>query len=144
MSNDLVAFVHARIEDDENAARAALIMDNGNWYVERDGPSHGTSVRTWGTVHSSSTQLDIAVHIARHDPARVLDEVEVKRRIINRHREALTTAARFQADYENSQAIELLKLAHEWDNIAGLLKGPVLDIASVFSGHPDYRPECRP
>jgi hypothetical protein len=76
MTADLVAFLRAQLDADEQAARAAANLqvdpENG-WGID------GRAV----TPHIAVVHEDQARrHITRHDPARVLAEVEAKRRII--------------------------------------------------------------
>lgn len=60
MTEDLVAFVNARLDEDEELARSAQY----NWIVVAEPELSGNK------------------HIVRHDPARVLRGVEAKRRIL--------------------------------------------------------------
>ena len=82
MSSDLIAFLNARIEEDEQAARAAT---PGPW-AALDGGVMSIDDESW-PVTSTETDRERGdrVHIARHDPARVLADVETKRRIIEEH-----------------------------------------------------------
>jgi hypothetical protein len=98
---DLVAFLHAQLDADEQAARAAT---PARWYVHSAIQWKGWQV-TWisdspeadgfnqpdtaeyvigydGGPPVGMVGLADAVHIARHGPARVLADVEAKRRII--------------------------------------------------------------
>src|SRR6266576_4463664 len=81
--SDLVAFLRARVDEDEAAARLAA-REGGTW--TQDDP-----VRFPGAISSLGGQVvydegapdeNQAPHIARHDPARVLREVEAKRAIL--------------------------------------------------------------
>lgn len=93
MTNDMIAFLRARLDEDADTARQAHKHGVGRWhsgihpdYVEEWGISgdgvvddnHQTVVYDEG--YPSKEQSE---HIARHDPARVLAEVETKRAIIN-------------------------------------------------------------
>jgi hypothetical protein len=74
MSRDLVAFLHARLDEEADLARRCDGDGCGEW------AAHGH------TVDFCQGQLS-GFHptIARHDPARVLREVEAKRRVLSRH-----------------------------------------------------------
>jgi len=72
-NSDLVTFLRARADEDEAAAVAA--RDGGTW-----GAAHDFVVDDLCGVGELA-----AAHIARHDPARVLREVEAKRRIVKLH-----------------------------------------------------------
>ncbi|MFE9855563.1 DUF6221 family protein [Streptomyces sp. NPDC005780] len=81
MTDDLVQFIRARLDEDERAAQRA---DPGSWTLRTLGRHDLAAVKT----ESGLMQLDgsrataNAVHIARHDPARVLREVEAKRLLL--------------------------------------------------------------
>ncbi|MFD3917325.1 DUF6221 family protein [Streptomyces sp. NPDC058603] len=87
--DDLVAFLRARYDEDAALATEAEQEATGRWmaretdwnddtFVEdSDGSQILPTVRTRGV-----TQYQ---HIARHDPARVLAEVEAKRQITDEH-----------------------------------------------------------
>jgi hypothetical protein len=62
MSSDLVAFLRARLDEDEQVAVAAG--------------------RKWSGIRVESYSEREPEHVARHDPARVLAEVVAKRRIV--------------------------------------------------------------
>lgn len=93
MSDDLIAWLRAQLDEDERAANAATWTEdpNGNaWRVvppkahyERlivaDGFDDGVVLVT----PENGEPEAIAEHIARHNPARVLVEVEAKRRILS-------------------------------------------------------------
>jgi hypothetical protein len=87
----LADFLLARIAEDEAAARAAHTSGDGvevggSWHVDIGFVRGG--VRDWSLFEAdefdASTSEEIAAHIARHDPARVLAECEAKRRIVER------------------------------------------------------------
>ncbi|WP_432091049.1 DUF6221 family protein [Streptomyces sp. NRRL F-5630] len=78
MTAGLIAFLRARLDEDEAAARAAK---PGPWSAD-GGAVYGIHP-TDGVVDYSES----AAHIARHDPARVLAEVEVKRALLELHHE---------------------------------------------------------
>jgi hypothetical protein len=83
---DLIAFLSARLDEDEQAARDA---ESASWSTGvPDGPIGGLlTVRrdyapamqdyVTGSIHDEN-----AIHIARHDPARVLREVAAKRAVL--------------------------------------------------------------
>jgi Family of unknown function (DUF6221) len=94
----LVAFLNARLDEDEAAANEAT---PGSWYSFNSG--HGddwyVASRNYGQVstgmHAEMENVEIlmierdhrdADFIARWDPARVLREVDAKRRILAEHR----------------------------------------------------------
>jgi hypothetical protein len=133
--DDLIAFVKARLDEDEAAAKAA---HPGPWILEEEvggfGPvawisvpfGHGmpnaksglTSFAPLGTQDAETMR-----HIARHDPARVLREVEAKRAILAAYAEA--------DDIGESEATAAL-----WTVMCAFAK--------VWDDHPDYAPDLCP
>ena len=130
---DLVEFLRARLDEDEQTATAATSATFGEdptWTSKDD----GTGEQTHGYVMADHTAicghdgddvlLPVADHIARHDPARVLREVEAKRQLLTRyevHRDAAFP------DYEGGYASAM-------DDALAIL-------AAVHSDHPDYQQE---
>ncbi|MFD8010836.1 DUF6221 family protein [Streptomyces sp. NPDC058955] len=79
MNENLAKFIEARLDEEAALARRC------------DGDGCGEWSATGHTVDFCQTDLPgfhptIARHVALHDPARVLREIEAKRRILNRHR----------------------------------------------------------
>lgn len=79
----ITEFLNARLDEDEAVARASVI-DASRWSVFAVDKYFGQVDSDDGAV-ASSVDLKDAEHIARHDPARVLAEVEAKRKIIAFH-----------------------------------------------------------
>jgi hypothetical protein len=84
---DPIAWLNAQLDADERHA-LKVPEDERHWYVniegdimpaDAGGPAY-IAVRPWGGGIG-----DPAEHIARHDPARVLAEVEAQRRQIREH-----------------------------------------------------------
>ncbi|MFF8459107.1 DUF6221 family protein [Streptomyces albidoflavus] len=132
--NDLITFLNARIDEDEKAARGAT-PGPWEWRGEYDEPWQPAS-DGWldytgeyiaapggkGTLFGPGmTPHADAIHIARHDPARVLAEVEAKRSMIGR--------------------ISNHALIMGQDEVHGSL---LRSLALPYSDHPDYRDEWRP
>jgi len=141
---DLVAFLRARLDEDEQRARLAT---PGPWRHDADkhhhiigtaifeeavfaGPPGVAAICIAGTGETDDLQsMRDATHIARHDPARVLAEVDAKRRIIDSCSHYLS----WQPPVPPKQ-IQSWALAH----------GTLHLLALPYSSHPDYRPEWRP
>ncbi|MEV6580249.1 DUF6221 family protein [Streptomyces sp. NPDC051582] len=105
MSAALLAFLHARLAEDEAHARAASCGPSGDdhWSLDewfgREEPhsliaagnaNHPTFL---GHFTADPVPTAQAAHIARHDPARVLAEVEAKRQLLD----------------------DILRAGHEWN-----------------------------
>ncbi|MGW4972629.1 DUF6221 family protein [Streptomyces albidoflavus] len=132
MTADLIAFLQARLEHDEAVAREAT---PGPWRNTPTARHHDTAsgrseeavfgrnairVATTGEPAGRHNLVN-AEHIARHDPARVLAEVEAKRSMIGR--------------------ISNHALIMGQDEVHGSL---LRSLALPYSDHPDYRDEWRP
>ncbi|MFD5564515.1 DUF6221 family protein [Kitasatospora griseola] len=143
---DLVAFLRARLDEDEQTAREAHAIDPAPWYEDveyddrtnqRDGRYGSGLVRAddnvalWDRKQSSTLSMTAptAVHVARHDPARVLAEVAAKRRILD--------------DLAAAQGLEE-KDPWEAEDRLGALERAVSFLALPYADHPDYRPEWAP
>jgi hypothetical protein len=79
MTGDLVAFLRARLDEDEQAARHAFgdHNDDGPEWTEVSSGALSTGSELHGIGDSAITR-----HMERWDPKRVLAEVAAKRRIV--------------------------------------------------------------
>ncbi|WP_327322575.1 DUF6221 family protein [Streptomyces sp. NBC_01210] len=119
MTDSLVAFIHARLDEDMNLALDCIVED-GRWRAERTSLvlDTGAEIR----VH-----LAIADHMARHDPARVIRRVEAHRAIVDAYTEATGPGTDTQGSFVSDRATGL--------SIA------VKQMAAEHSDHPDYEAE---
>jgi hypothetical protein len=116
--SDLIAFWAARLDEDEADASEAAENDGPDWQLW-DGRNGGVGAH--GMDPACDLYADVGPHVARHDPARGLREVEADRRL-------LAEAESLAGDIGWDDAIMLaVKLR-----------------VSAWSDHPDYRAEeCR-
>lgn len=132
MSDDLVDFLRARYDEEAELAQAA------------DGDQIEATDSLWGTKyltlrgdhddrHTTELPAALANHIARHDPARVLAEVEAKREML---READSFCAEYYADMDDDSSA--YQRAACWRETNARL------LALPYANHPDYRDEWRP
>jgi hypothetical protein len=119
--NDLIAFLAARLDEDEAAAKA--VQDNsepwpGQW--EADGNyalrTHNGWVLAGAVTPGGEFRPGVLAHLARYDPARVLREVGAKRAIL----------AAYQDSAEGSIVRDVLGFA-------------VITYAAIWDSHPGYR-----
>lgn len=132
--SDLVEFLRARTDEDEASARQVASDYGDQWTSEGDDRVRG-SLEYVDVLDGPGSPTE---YIARHDPKRVLAEVEAKRRIISMHAESdfphnpddgpgdYSWTARCDGCYETAPCTTLRLLA------------------SVYADHPDYRPEWAP
>jgi len=76
----------------------------------------------------------VGAHIIRHDPARVLREVEAKRAVLAQY-ESAREQVRHPVSAENRAAARVAQ---------GELEDVLRLLAAVYADHPDYREEWRP
>ncbi|MFE7485490.1 DUF6221 family protein [Streptomyces sp. NPDC057552] len=134
MTDTLVAFLKARLDDDERAATApaSAVWASPEWRFTEgdDGPFVDL-----GTTHlTEESGLNVAEleHIAHHAPARILREVAAKRQLIN--------------DYEESAADLDAQDAPDRDWVGRLdgLEAALRHLATAYADHPDHLEEWRP
>lgn len=147
MTDDIVAFITARLDEDERLARA--VEDNsapwvGQWKV--DGEHALRTYNDWvlASHFPEPFRPGFLTHVARHDPARVLRGVEAKRQILNK-----VAAWQHQRLYddtdENAGPYSCSRDGHTCE--CGVLEQQ-LDVlrptASEWSTHESYREEWKP
>lgn len=151
---DIVEFLRARLDEDEAAAKAArgddgrighsfeVREDWGRWallcrYGSLDVVDEDGNQVTFDQEGLSDSVASPAIgeHIARHDPARVLREVEAKRLIVKQAEEA--TGLDMQIDGE-------FRVGGR-DEVAEPYCGDVIlrALASVYADHEDFQSEWR-
>lgn len=130
--DDLTAFLIAGLDEDEQFAVNAAGDSEGTY---ADWSTSATGVVDVVDDLIPTNDSDIAIHIARHDPARVLRDVEAKRRILERYEQVYQNHRAHRDDLALSGAF----LA---------LHGVVQALAHVYTGHetsradhPEYRSE---
>lgn len=137
---DIVGFLRARLDEDEAVARATIHDGkSGEWEFDYsvEETSGGALVPFYEIEFDSVAPAldsqhwfagpDTMRHIARYDPARVLREVEAKRRIVDAH-----------ADHPMQPG---------FCRSCGMTNGPCETkrlLAAIDDDHPEYREEWKP
>lgn len=152
---DVVAFIRARLDEDEQVALAACgwrrYGESGEWTYDRDrfavSDEQGRSIaaqKVWeivGGVPRLDSLFDVdGTHIARHDPARVLREVEAMRRIVETYRDERVRRDIMQAD--DARAVEDEDQVIRRRSSAARCRGleiAVQLLAEQWSDHPEYQ-----
>lgn len=116
MTDSLVAFLLARLDDDEHVAQAA----GGEEWVGLDVDGFVRARTPDGAFISEVVWTDEVAHIIRHDPVRVLADVAAKRAIVKL---ALHVGLVSESD---------------------LLYAVVAALASAWSDHPDFDERWKP
>jgi len=125
MASDLIAFLNARLDEDEREAKYALEKLSACAGVHISDPADGGDI---------GHMVAYSFHSRRHDPARVLREVEVKRSIIKVHDLA-----------EHYCPLPVVPGRH--GQLWTPKEGPCWTLhllAAAYSDHPDYRQEWKP
>jgi hypothetical protein len=150
--DELVRWLGEQLDEDERIARAATpgpwvwtpetdVWDQNGPTLIREGTDEpgaelvevaaGWGHDAWGMYISEADQT----HIARHDPARVLREIEAKRAIVARYEFACREAGRLALTEEEREV---------WVQVAGALQSCVLCLAVIYAGRPGYDEAWRP
>lgn len=132
MSGDLAAFLTARLDEDEAAAKAVTFrsrfVQDGHG-VTSPGGNPGNPPMPIADVIDDET----AAHIARHDPARVLRDVEAGRHILARYEDCLV-----RQDDDSYPTATAREQAREYEDFV------LPNLAAKYSGHPDYEEDWKP
>jgi hypothetical protein len=137
--DDLWAFCNDRLDDDAAVARAAT---PGPWAV--DDASHAEAIHAangavvvgggrWGGEASVFDSTEDALHIARHNPTRVLADVTFKRELLAEHEPVL------QAAVKDDEVTPMLVC-----RVDGLDCPFAQGLAALYDDHPDYKEAWRP
>lgn len=126
--DDLVAFLRARLDEDEAVTREADDFDDHSWYIVQDGLGNTVGPRPQPGEFRIATAYyaEYAEHIARYDPARVWADVAAKRELLRVAEAAADFAPTFTTGF------------------AAKLEGVLRRFAVAYADHPDYRPEWAP
>lgn len=147
MTDDLIAFLTARLNEDEGIARAVEDGSapwDGQWTADGANALRTRNGHTLAYGHMSTDgralpmplKPGLTEHWARHDPARVLAEVDAKRRILTEF-----TQAGSMPDTPERRA------RSHWAGDFGYLQGlarAVHLLALPYANHPDYDEAWRP
>jgi hypothetical protein len=134
----LVEFLLARLAEDEAVARGAL--DAPTSYGVEDSATE-EFVRL---AVNEGARGEVATHITRHDPARVLAEVAAKRRIVALHSPGRVWTG---SKYEDGKCLScLVSQSDLYGSEYETVPCPTLRLLALhYAGyHPDYQEEWKP
>lgn len=149
--DDLVQFLRARLDEDEAAARLAAEPESWmqlnrqsrpDWYVQfwadpdvaavvADPESSAYPVVATPQGMEADDAEARADHIARHDPARVLAEVDAKRQVLDRYENQAVLLANHMGGILTKHLVQELRAV-------------VQLLALPYASHPDYQPAWAP
>lgn len=134
-------FLNARLNEDEATAKACPLA---LWHVSIPPPYLNLAPRLCGNVNehfswhlAESVGLHdpfgaSLIHAARHDPARVLREVEAKRKILTEYTRVVELRKSYPEGYDPNDYHGLYESG---------LEEVVTHLAAVYADHPDYQKE---
>ncbi|MCM1943163.1 DUF6221 family protein [Streptomyces sp. G3] len=134
--DDLVQWLRAQLDDDERTARMAAEELGDGWYYDDGFVLARREDDMVATGSQDFLEREHGQHIARHDPSRVLREIDAKRQLLDLHsvgggHECSTRDARGDIDHctwvMGSEACTTLRL-----------------LALPYTDRPGYRDEWRP
>ncbi|MBM4819735.1 DUF6221 family protein [Streptomyces actuosus] len=135
-------FLRARFDEDERIARRTTERQPyDEWDAVGDDREGDAARKYWSVAKIARMEpipaaRDLAVHIARHDPARVLREIDAKRQIVAQYVEhERLDRETFDAEGQHARSLVSLRAAY---------LDAVRELATVYADHPDYRKEWRP
>ncbi|WP_405634438.1 DUF6221 family protein [Streptomyces sp. NBC_00056] len=149
--DDLVQWLGAQLDEDERLARAATL---GPWVQSGIG-DYGWTVdfgRPGAGVETADTEQGLADadFIAAHNPARVLREIDAKRRILAPYaaaleqRQVIRARMRRVIDSDPDEFGRLHRKENRLIDVAESLAPVVALLALPFADRPGYREEWRP
>lgn len=151
----ITEFLLARITEDEDVAIAAATSYNKAWHYG-DEPAGMSWASDGGMVGNDATNLwdcegsdtlcaapEVATHMARHDPSRVLAECKAKRALVDIH--TLKDAGSGKSIDPDHREVGCETC--NWDTSYWWLEyGPcetLKALAAVHADHPDYNQEWK-
>ncbi|AZM55722.1 hypothetical protein DMA15_26635 [Streptomyces sp. WAC 01529] len=142
--DDLVQWLGEQLDDDEGIARAAT---PGPWRVRDDGVV-GDEGKHWPVAYTDSHRArEDCLHVAEHDPARVLREIDAKRQALALYtatvedREALRARMRQVINSDPDEFGKLRQRESELINAEARLRPVVRLLALPYAARPGFRPE---
>lgn len=163
--DDLPTFLRARLDEDERAAQAAADYRDGathdvqgpqgTWVLLPDAEFFGAA-QLGGTIGpriGHTNHVALGAHIARHDPARTLREVEAKRALLGdltaeRHdvvEDCWYTCAAATEEDDGGESCDDTKRGGPCNcGRDARVNRSLRLLAQPFADHADYREEWRP
>ncbi|WP_129769847.1 DUF6221 family protein [Streptomyces sp. L-9-10] len=156
--DDLVAFLRARLDEDEQVALESI----GQTGVMLAG-ADAASVSVWRVVERQATGTFVtardqwdrvtevvptyggmyAEHIARHDPARVLREIDAKRQIVKAHGVAVLRAGGGAQHFVTATVCRSCEPNHQFPEQSWPC--PTLRLLALpYADHPDHLEDWQP
>jgi hypothetical protein len=154
MSNDLVEFLRARLDEDEQAAQAVERFHPGPWRLD---PEVQTTMETGRWVADGNDEGVLVANgdgpaalFAHYHPARVLADVAAKRALLDhvmrwRHDDP-DEGGYYACPAVRSESLGDLPFGEDECTCGQRLRRQVIlaPFAAAYAGHPEYRQEWSP
>ncbi|MET9728696.1 DUF6221 family protein [Streptomyces zaomyceticus] len=143
--DDLIAFLRARLDEDDQTARAAGAELGPDWLYDAErgwvrAAREGDGI---ATGHQEFLDSEHGHHIARHDPARVLAEVDAKRQMVALHGPVILRAGGGAAHFDTTRVCRSCEPPKQFPETAWPC--PTLRLVALpYADHPDYQDAWRP
>ncbi|MEU9921895.1 DUF6221 family protein [Streptomyces griseoluteus] len=137
--DELVQWLGVQLDRDRQIAVDAKRVVGDDWVISGEEYgfilSDGDPVAYFeGTGGGTAMSRAAAVHAAEHDPARVLREIDAKRKLLDRWSEL---QRRIEAETDEAKRGDLALTRHGLDMF-------VYQLGTVYAGRPGYRDDWRP
>lgn len=154
--DELIAFLRARWDEEEADARSAAEVYGARWWWnpafglvkgDPDSDPEATSIFSLGEETVAEVWSEVGPHIARHDPARVLADIDAKRRVLAMHGDdAGDCSTCGRSSYEENPGAHLREEPEMIDvwRPASWPCATLRLLALPYIDRPDCRPEWKP
>jgi len=137
--DDLVQFLRARLDEDEQAIEAP---ETWTEFDETQGTRRVDVDHSFERV-TACTRAWRGVHIARHDPARVLREVEAKRQVLKLHERHTVVVSKYCAPPPARRVTRSCEPSYQFPELSWPCATLRL-FALPYADHPDYQETWKP
>jgi len=137
--DDLVQFLRARLDEDEQAIEAP---ETWTEFDETQGTRRVDVDHSFERV-TACTRAWRGVHIARHDPARVLREVEAKRQVLKLHERVTLRAGGGAQYFDTTTVCRSCEPSYQFPELSWPCATLRL-FALPYADHPDYQETWKP
>lgn len=151
--DDLVQWLRAQLDEDERIARAAAQDTGPDWYYNdgfvfsRRGALPQELVERSEFIAAFPLQDFLeqgrGEHVAHHDPARALREIDAKRQLVKLHGRATLRAGGGAQYYDTATVCRSCEPDHQFPELSWPC--PTLRLLALpYADRPGYREEWRP
>jgi hypothetical protein len=123
---DLIKFLYARLDEEETAAK--LVQRPYRLYIDDEGVMAEPAKYKQGAEGSDILRNQNDAWMLLYDPDKVLQEIAVKRKFVDRFRRSALLRSRSGGE----------QVGEKWYSV---MAKNLVDLAAVYKDHPDYRPK---